>query len=90
MDADGYLSEAVGPSEHERSAVVDRDRARHIAKDALHILLDITFHTPGDKELDLERLFGEFKTAVLPSLREYRARQKQRCAQTAAASGLLR
>jgi DNA-binding transcriptional LysR family regulator len=83
------FKEHLPVAEHERDETADRDRVRKIVEGAVDIFLSLTLHTPGDRALDVERLFAEVKTTAVPAVREYRARQRQRFAVAAAATDRL-
>ncbi|MEK7637992.1 MAG: hypothetical protein AAB375_01000 [Patescibacteria group bacterium] len=79
----------VPATEAKRSGVADRERTRKIVHGAVEVFLSAVLDTPGDKPLDVERLWAEAKPVVIEAAREYRARARQRFAEDAVATESL-
>ncbi len=80
---------SIPATEAERDEFADHDRTRKIVLGAVEVFLSTTLYTPGDKSLDVERLWAEAKPIIVGAVREYRAHARQRFAEDAAGTESL-
>lgn len=73
----------------EKNGFNDRCQTRDAVLDAVKLFLHAVLYAPGDKNLDVERLWAEAKPIVISTVREFRARARQRFAEEAAATESL-
>lgn len=76
-------------TEAERDDTTARERARKIVRGAVDVFLSAVLDTPGDKSLDVPRLWAEVESAATLAAFEYRIGARQRFAEKAVATESL-
>jgi len=65
-------------SEAERDANIDRDTVRRIILAQAQLIVDAVLDTPPDGTVDISALVVTFRTAVSPTVLEFRKRNRER------------